>query len=65
MKIQAFDSNYFREKSHFEDNGTQNYLLFQPVSIQLLIVVKLQRKVDFRMRVLNHYWRLIKVLLQE
>ena len=65
MKIQAFDSNYFREKSHFEDNGTQNYLLFQPVSIQLLIVVKLQRKVDFLMRVLNHYWRLIKVLFQE
>ena len=23
--------SYFRSKSHFEDNGTQNYLVFQPV----------------------------------
>ena len=31
MKIHTFDSNYFRGKSHFEDDDTQNYLLFQPV----------------------------------
>ena len=23
VKLQAFDSSYFRGKSHFEDNGTQ------------------------------------------
>ena len=28
---QAFDSSFFCGKSHFEDNGTQNYLVFQPV----------------------------------
>ena len=28
-KIQAFDSNYFWVKSHFEDDGTQNHLVFQ------------------------------------
>ena len=28
-KLQAFDSSYFRAKSHFEDDGTQNYLVFQ------------------------------------
>ena len=31
VKLQAFDSRYFCGKSHFEDNGTQNYLVFQPV----------------------------------
>ena len=29
-KLQTFDSIYFRGKSHFEDDGTQNYLVFQP-----------------------------------
>ena len=28
-KIETFDSIYFRGKSHFEDDGTQNYLVFQ------------------------------------
>ena len=27
-KWQAFNSSYFRGKSHFEDDGTQNYMLF-------------------------------------
>ena len=31
MKLKAFDSSYFSGKSHFEDDGSQNYLLFQPV----------------------------------
>ena len=30
-KIKAFDSSYFISKSHFEEDGTQNYLVFQPV----------------------------------
>ena len=28
-KLQTFDSIYFSGKSHFEDDGTQNYLVFQ------------------------------------
>ena len=28
MKLQAFDSSYFQGKSHFEDDATQNYLVF-------------------------------------
>ena len=28
IKLQAFDSSYFWSKSHFEDDGTQNYLVF-------------------------------------
>ena len=30
-KVKIFDSIYFRGKSHFEDDGTQNWLVFQPV----------------------------------
>ena len=29
MKVQPFDSRYFRGKRHFEDDGTRNYLVFQ------------------------------------
>ena len=28
-KLQICDSIYFRRKSHFEEGGTQNYLVFQ------------------------------------
>ena len=27
IKLQAFDSSYYRGKSHFKDDGTQNYLV--------------------------------------
>ena len=30
-KLETFDSIYFRAKSHFEEDGTQNYLVFQPI----------------------------------
>ena len=29
-KLKAFDSIYFRGKCHFERDGMQNYLVFQP-----------------------------------
>ena len=31
-KLKTFDSSYFIGKSHFEEDGTQNYLVFQPLS---------------------------------
>ena len=31
-KLKTFDSSYFIGKSHFEENGTQNYLVFQPIN---------------------------------
>ena len=31
-KLHTFDSNYFIGKSHFEEDGTQNYLVFQPIN---------------------------------
>ena len=30
-KIKTFDSIYFIRKSHFGEDGTQNYLVFQPM----------------------------------
>ena len=29
-KLKTFDLGYFIGKSHFEEDGTQNYLIFQP-----------------------------------
>ena len=31
-KLKTFDSTYFIEKSHFEEDGVQNYLVFQPIN---------------------------------
>ena len=30
-KLETFDSSYFWGKSHFEEDGTQNYLVFQTI----------------------------------
>ena len=30
-KLNTFDSSYFIDKSHFEEDDTQNYLVFQPL----------------------------------
>ena len=43
-KLQKFDSSYFRGKSHFEEDGTQYYLVFQPTyrylkGLQVLVMV--------------------------
>ena len=31
-KLRTFDQRYFIGKSHFEEDGTQNYLVFQPIN---------------------------------
>ena len=31
-KLKTFYSSYFISKSHFEEDGTQNYLVFQPIN---------------------------------
>ena len=30
-QLRKFDAAYFRGKSHFEEDGTQNYKVFQPI----------------------------------
>ena len=37
-KLKTFDSSYFIGKSHFEEDGVQNYLIFQPLSKYLLVI---------------------------
>ena len=37
-KLKTFDSSYFIGKSHFEEDGTQNYLVFQPISRHFKII---------------------------
>ena len=41
-ELKTFDLSYFIGKSHFEEDGTQNYLAFQPMYIYLneLLVLK-------------------------
>ena len=31
-KLRTFDSSYFIGKSHFDEDGTQNDLVFQPIN---------------------------------
>ena len=31
-KVKTFGSSYFSGRSHFEENGAQNYLVFQPIN---------------------------------
>ena len=31
-KLKTFDASYFIGKSHFEEDGTRNYLVYQPIN---------------------------------
>ena len=37
-KLKTFDSSYFRSKSHFEEDGTQHYLVFQPINRYIKLI---------------------------
>ena len=41
-KLKTFDSSYFIGKSHFEENGTQTYLVFQPIQRYLKLISNTQ-----------------------
>ena len=69
-KLQTFDSSYFIGKSHFEEEGTQNYLVFQPMYryfkafsiIQYVEYVSDENLKDYLMKVLRRLLRLITTL---
>ena len=68
-KLKTFDSSYFIGKSHFEEDGTQNYLVFQPLNkyfkvITNTIIFHHGNLKDYLLKVLNHLQHLIIVLLQ-
>ena len=37
-KLKTFDLSYITGKSHFEEDGTQNYLVFQPIKGYLKVI---------------------------
>ena len=43
-KLQTFDLSYFRGKSYFEEDGTQNYLEFQPIIRYFRIIANIKWK---------------------
>ena len=40
-KLKTFDSSYFIGKSHFEEDGTQNYLVFQPINRYFKVIANI------------------------
>ena len=67
-KLNTFDSTYFIGKSHFEDDGTQNYLVFQPVYIyilrlEILIIFYYGNLKDYLLKVLHLLPHLIIFLI--
>ena len=49
--LKTFDSSYFRGKNYFEEYGTQNYLVFQPMYKYLNLIVNVSN-VDY-----IYYWK--------
>ena len=43
-KLKAFDSSYFIGKSHFEEDGVQNYLVFQPLNKYFKVITNANTK---------------------
>ena len=37
-KLKTFDSSYFIGRSHFEEDGTQNYIVFQPINMHFKVI---------------------------
>ena len=68
-KLKTFNLGYFIGKSHFEENGAQNYLIFQPLYRYFKVVantdyVSLWKSKDYLMKVLNRQRHLIIILLR-
>ena len=40
-KLKTFDSSYFIGKSHFEEDGTQNYSVFQPLNKYFKVITNI------------------------
>ena len=40
-KLKTFDSGYFFGKRHFEEDGPQNYLVFQPINRCSKVIAKI------------------------
>ena len=58
-KLKTIDSSYFRGKSHFEEDGTQNYLVFQPMFKYFKIIAGVANGSHI------YYWNLKDCLTKE
>ena len=63
-KLKTFDSGYFIGKSHFGEDGTQNYLIFQPMYRYFKMITNTDYISSWKSKGLNHLQHLIIVLLQ-
>ena len=68
-KLKTFDASYFIGKSHFEEDGTQNYLVFQPIRryfklIAIHYILLYGNLNDYLLKLLSLLLRLIIVLLR-
>ena len=43
-KLKTFDSGFFNGKSHFEEDGVQNYLVFQPLNKYFKVITNANTK---------------------
>ena len=58
-KLKTFDFGYFIGKSHFEEDGTQNSLVFPPINKYFKLItntdyVSSWKSKDYLLKVLNH-----------
>ena len=37
-RLKTFDLSYFRGKNYFDEDGSQNYYIFQPISKYLKVI---------------------------
>ena len=52
-KLKTFDSDYFIGKSHFEEDGTQNYLVFQPINKYFKVITNTDYVSSWKSKVLS------------
>ena len=63
-KLKTFDSIYFRGKSHFEEDGMQYYLVFQPIKRYFKRIVNVGNDNDFYFGNLKDYLMKQLILLR-
>ena len=52
-KLKTFDSSYFISKSHFEEDGFQNYLVFQPIKKYFKLITNTDYVSSWKSKVLS------------
>ena len=53
-KLQTFDSSYFRGKNYFEEDGTQNHSVFQPIIRYFRITANTKYISSWKSKELSH-----------